>query len=81
MLLLSRTELQRLQDPGGHGVDQWQSVGHNVVPLGVVPGGLTTRLPVRQRLVAPEMVDGVQLAQLGEQAAVRDVLPDRAPVL
>lgn len=59
VLLLRRTEGQGLEDPGGHGVDERHSVGHHVVPLWVVPGGFPARLPVRHRLVAPDVVDGV----------------------
>lgn len=46
-----------------------------------MPGGLPARLPVRHRGVAPDVVDGVQLAELGEEAAVRHVGPHGAPQL
>ena len=51
--LLGGGEGEGLQDPRGHRVDERHSVGHDVVPLGMVPGGLATGLPVRHGLVAP----------------------------
>ena len=38
-----------------------------------MPGGLPAPLPVRHALVAPDVVDGVQLPQLGEEASVGNV--------
>ena len=46
-----------------------------------MPGGLPAALPVRHGLVTPDVVDGVQLPQLGEQARVRDVGPHIRPEL
>ena len=46
-----------------------------------MPGGLSAAFPVRHGLVAPDVVDGVQLPQLGEQPGVRDVGPDIGAVL
>ena len=46
-----------------------------------MPGGLPASLPVRHGLVAPDVVDGVQLAQLREQPSVWDVRPYVGPKL
>ena len=46
-----------------------------------MPCGLPAALPVGHALVAPDVVDGVQLPQLGEQAGVGDVGPHVGPEL
>ena len=46
-----------------------------------MPRGLPASLPVRHGLVAPDVVDGVELPQLGEQPRVRDVRPHVGPEL
>ena len=50
---LSGGKVQRLQYPGLHGLDQRDGVGHHVVPLWVVPGGLSAGLAVCHGLVTP----------------------------
>ena len=67
--------------PGLHSFDERHSVGHHIIPLRVVPGGLSAALPVSHALVAPDVVDGVQLSQLGEQASVGNVRPHVGPEL
>jgi hypothetical protein len=51
--LLSGAEGEWLKDTSGHGLDEWDRVGHHIVPLWVGPGGLATQLPVSHALVAP----------------------------
>ncbi len=51
--LLGRAEGEGLQDASGHGLDEGDSVGDYVVPLGVGPRGLATQFPVSHALVAP----------------------------
>merc|ERR1719154_496729 len=81
MSSLGWREVKWLQYPGLHGLHQGDSVGHHIIPLRVVPGGLPAGFPVRHRLVTPDMIDSVQLPQLGEQSSIRHIRPNSRPVL
>ena len=50
---MSRTEREGLHDLSFHGLDEGHGVGHDIVPLRVHPGRLTTLLPVCKALVTP----------------------------
>merc|ERR1719239_1763265 len=80
-LLLGRAKWQGLHNLSFHGFDEGHGVGHDIVPLRVHPGRLTTLLPVCKALVTPDMVDGMKLTQLSEESSIWNILPDRTSVL
>ena len=50
---LGRREGERLEDAGGHGPDEGNGVGHDLVPVGLVPRVLAALLAVVETGIHP----------------------------
>lgn len=68
MLLFGRGVVHRIHDAGGHCLDERHGVAHNFAPLIFRPDSVPGPLSVDKAVVAPDVLDIVQVANLGERS-------------